>query len=57
MAHFAKPEVNRILIVEAPAVLLNGAMNAAVLWAGHKGDKAGARMEKALTELLVALKR
>lgn len=98
MAHFAKPEVNRILIVEAPAVLgfekwtaldaahgfgelmegveaarkagairnigaeelavlLNGAMNAGVLWAGHKGDKAGARMANALTELLTALKR
>jgi len=98
LAHFARPEVNRILIVEAPAVLgwekwnaldaahgfgelmqgveaarkagairdiaaeelavlLNGAMNAAVLWSGHKGGKAPARMEKALTELLTALKR
>ena len=42
---------------EELAVLLNGAMNAGVLWAGHKGGKAQARMEKALTELLSALKR
>lgn len=97
MSHVAKPDVNRILIVEAPvvlgwekwnaldeahgfgelvlgveaartagvirdigaeelAVLLNGAMNAGVLWAGHKGGNARARMEKAATELLTALK-
>lgn len=96
--HMAKPEVNRILIVEAPAVLgwekwnaldrahgfgellegvaaaraagairpigaeelavlLNGAMNAGVLWAGHTGGVQNLRrMKKAVRELLLALK-
>lgn len=96
--HIAKPEVNRILIVEAPAVLgwerwnaldrmygfgelmigveaavkarairpigveelavlLNGAMNAGVLWAANAGGARNLqRIKKALRELLEALR-
>ncbi|MCE9648198.1 MAG: TetR family transcriptional regulator [Parvibaculum sp.] len=96
--HMAQPEVNRILIVEAPAVLgwerwnaldrahgfgelmqgvaaareagairpvgveeltvlLNGAMNAGVLWTGHAGGaQTLKRMKKAVRQLLFALR-
>jgi AcrR family transcriptional regulator len=96
--HTAKPDVNRILIVEAPAVLgwerwnaldrmygfgelmigveaarasgairdigaeelavlLNGAMNAGVIWAANAGGARDLqRMKKAVRELLLALR-
>lgn len=96
--HMSAPEVNRILIVEAPAVLgwkkwnaldrahgfgellegvaaaraagvirpigaeeltvlLNGAVNAGVLWAGQAGGAQNfRRMKKAVRELILALK-